>query len=185
MQYLSHDDIYGDLIRECLKGKRLAQKELYERLSSRMFSVCIRYVGDKEVAKDILHDGFITLFSKLSTFKGDGSFEGWARRIFVNTSLMHIRKADVLKLAEGLDSKELIQVSINPTVVEQLEAKTLMKLVSEMPVGFRTVFNMYVIEGYNHQEIAKILDISEGGSRSQLSRARIWLQEKLVKLGLN
>ena len=184
MHYISHDDTYGDLVRECLKGKRLAQKELYERLSSRMFSVCIRYVGDKEIAKDILHDGFITLFSKLNTFKGDGSFEGWARRIFVNTSLMHIRKADVLKLAEGLDSKELVQVSINPTVVEQLEAKTLMKLISEMPVGFRTVFNMYVIEGYNHQEIAKILEISEGGSRSQLSRARIWLQDKLVKLGL-
>ena len=184
MHYISYDDTYGDLIRECLKGKRLAQKELYERLSSRMFSVCIRYVGDKEIAKDILHDGFITLFSKLNTFKGDGSFEGWARRIFVNTSLRHIRKADVLKLAEGLDSGELAQVTISPTVIEQLEAKTLMKLISEMPVGFRTVFNMYVIEGYNHQEIAKILEISEGGSRSQLSRARIWLQDKLVKLGL-
>lgn len=184
VQQLSFDDVYGRLIRECLNGSRLAQKELYERLSSRMYSVCIRYIGDKVVAKDILHDGFIVLFSKLDTFKGNGSFEGWARRIFINTALMHLRKADVLKYSDGLESKAAVELEVNPTAADELDAEILMRLVAEMPVGFRTVFNMYAIEGYNHQEIAKELDITEGGSRSQLSRARIWLKEKLIELGM-
>ena len=178
MQYLSHDDTYGDLIRECLKGKRLAQKELYERLSSRMFSVCIRYVGDKEVAKDILHDGFITLFSKLSTFKGDGSFEGWARRIFVTTALMNLRKKDALKMSEELDcARGMKAETVSQT--QSLGYKELMELVMSLPPGFRTVFNMYSIEGYSHKEIGEMLGISETTSRTQLSRARIWLQNKI------
>lgn len=185
VQHLSFDDGYGDLVRECLNGNRLAQKEVYGRLSSRMYSLCIRYVGDKEVAKDVLHDGFIVLFSKMDTYKGEGSFEGWARRIFVNTALMSMRKSDVLKYAEGLDGGEAVKVTVNPEAIGRLEAQTLMKLVSQMPAGFRTVFNMYAIEGYTHQEIAKALDISEGGSRSQLSRARLWLQEKLQAMGIN
>ena len=184
VQHLSFDDGYGDLVRECLSGSRLAQKEVYERLSSRMFSLCIRYVGDREIAKDVLHDGFIVLFSKLNTYKGEGSFEGWARRIFVNTALMSMRKGDVLKYSEGLEGGEAIKVTVNPTAIGQLEAETLMKLISQMPAGFRTVFNMYAIEGYSHQEIAKALDITEGGSRSQLSRARLWLQEKLQAMGV-
>jgi RNA polymerase sigma-70 factor (ECF subfamily) len=184
VQHLSFDDGYGNLVRECLKGSRLAQKELYGRLSSRMFSVCIRYVGDREIAKDVLHDGFIVLFSKLDTFKWEGSFEGWARRIFVNTALMTMRKGDVLKYSEGLDSKEAGMITIAPAAVSELEAQTLMNLISQMPAGFRTVFNMYAIEGYSHQEIAKELDITEGGSRSQLSRARLWLQEKLYAMGI-
>ena len=149
-----------------------------------MFSVCIRYVGDREIAKDVLHDGFIVLFSKLDTFKWEGSFEGWARRIFVNTALMTMRKGDVLKYSEGLDSKEAGMITIAPAAVSELEAQTLMNLISQMPAGFRTVFNMYAIEGYSHQEIAKELDITEGGSRSQLSRARLWLQEKLYAMGI-
>ena len=182
VQQLSFDDVYGHLIRECLKNNRLAQKELYERLSSRMFSVCIRYIGDRELAKDILHDGFIVLFSKLDTFKGDGSFEGWARRIFINTALMHMRKGDVLRYSEDLEAKPVSEITISSSVIEELEAEFLMKLVAQMPAGFRTVFNMYGIEGYSHQEIAETLGVSEGGSRSQLSRARLWLQEKLIEL---
>lgn len=182
VQHLSLNDTYEQLIRECLKNNRLAQKELYERLSSRMFSVCIRYVGNRETAKDVLHDGFIVLFSKLDTFKGNGSFEGWVRRIFINTALMHIRKTDVLKYAEELDTPAQ-DLKVSPTVIESLEASHLMKLVAAMPIGFRTVFNMYAIEGYTHQEIAKELNITEGGSRSQLSRARLWLQGRLAEIG--
>lgn len=185
VQHLSFDDGYGDLVRECLRGSRLAQKKVYEKLSSRMYSLCIRYVGDTEAAKDILHDGFIMLFSKLETYKGEGSFEGWARRIFVNTALMSMRKADVLKYSKGLESSEAVSVTVSPTAIGKLEAQALMKLISQMPAGFRTVFNMYAIEGYTHQEIAKELGISEGGSRSQLSRARLWLQEKLQAMGIN
>ncbi len=147
-----------------------------------MFSVCMRYVGSRETAKDILHDGFIVLFSKLETFKGDGSFEGWARRIFINTALMHMRKGDVLKFSEEIDTSAAVsEMNVAPSVMEKMEAEKLMALVAAMPAGFRTVFNMYAIEGYTHQEIAKELNITDGGSRSQLSRARLWLQEKIIE----
>ncbi len=178
MQNLPKDDVYGPIIAECLKNNRLAQKELYGKLAPRMYSLCIRYVGNRETAKDILHDGFIILYSKLETYKGEGSFEGWARRIFINAALMHIRRSDVLKFSEELETSA-INMKMEPNVLEHLEADRLMKLICGMPAGFRTVFNMYAIEGYSHQEIAKELDITEGGSRSQLSRARLWLQERL------
>lgn len=178
VQNLSFQYTDKELIAECLQNNRLAQKEMYERLSPRMFSVCLRYVADRELAKDILHDGFITLFSKLEGFRGDGSFEGWARRIFVTTALMYLRKGDVLKRTEELD-KPGAEVQIDSTVVEKLDASILMNLVAQMPAGFRTVFNMFAIEGFTHQEIAKELNITEGGSRSQLSRARVWLKERL------
>ncbi len=168
----------AELIERCLKNDALAQKRMYEWLSPRMFAVCLRYVGDREDAKDVLHDGFITLFAKLGSYKGDGSFEGWARRIFVTTALMHLRKKDILKHSDQLDDYGS-EIAYDPAVIEKMEAKVLMKLVQQMPAGFRTVFNMYAIEGYSHQEIAKELDITEGGSRSQLSRAKIWLKEKL------
>lgn len=178
VQNLSFQYTDEELIAECLQNNRLAQKEMYERLSSRMFSVCLRYVGDKECAKDILHDGFITLFSKLGTFRGDGSFEGWARRIFVTTALMYLRKTDVLKRTEELDAPG-VDLQISSTVAEKLDASRLMKLIEQMPIGFRTVFNLFVIEEFTHSEIAKELNITEGGSRSQLSRARVWLKGKL------
>jgi RNA polymerase sigma factor (sigma-70 family) len=178
VQNLSFQYTDNELITECLQNNRSAQREMYERLSSRMFSVCLRYVGDKEVAKDILHDGFITLFAKLGTFRGDGSFEGWARRIFVTTALMHLRKTDILKRTEELDAHGL-DLQIDSTVMEKLDARRLMRLIEQMPVGFRTVFNLFVIEEFTHNEIAKELHITEGGSRSQLSRARVWLKEKL------
>lgn len=170
-----------NLVTECIKNNRLAQKEMYERLSSRMFAVCLRYIGDRETAKDVLQDGFIQLFSKLKQFKGDGSFEGWARRLFINTALMQIRKSDILKSAQDIETPKIDLPHIGGGAIELLEAKALMELISQMPIGFRTVFNMYAIEGFTHQEIAKALDITEGGSRSQLSRARIWLQERLSK----
>ena len=146
-----------------------------------MYSLCMRYVGNRETAKDILHDGFVVLFSKLETYKGEGSFEGWARRIFINTALMHLRKSDVLKYSEEI-GEAAADITVSPSVIEKMEAERLMKLVCRMPVGFRTIFNMYAIEGYTHSEIAKELNITEGGSRSQLSRARIWLQERLHEI---
>ena len=169
------------MVKECLKNSRLAQKELYGKLAPRMYSLCMRYVGNRETAKDILHDGFVVLFSKLETYKGEGSFEGWARRIFINTALMHLRKSDVLKYSEEI-GEAAADITVSPSVIEKMEAERLMKLVCRMPVGFRTIFNMYAIEGYTHSEIAKELNITEGGSRSQLSRARIWLQERLHEM---
>lgn len=167
-----------ELLQACVRQDRKAQKVLYEMYSPRMLTLCIRYVGDRERAKDLLQDGFITVFDKVGSYNGSGSFEGWLRRIFVNTALMHLRKGDVLKYSEELVVVDREQVD-DCKGFGQVSSGELLKLISAMPVGFRTVFNMYAIEGYSHQEIAKEIRISEGSSRSQLCRARCWLQERL------
>jgi len=140
-------------------------------------------VRDRDVAKDVLQDGFITIFDKIGTYKGDGSFEGWMRRIFINTALMYVRKNDVLKYSEDIDTTPIKEAEIGSSdIVASLDSKTIMRVITQMPDGFRAVFNLYVFEGYSHQEIAKELNITEGSSRSQLSRGRVWLQEKIKKL---
>lgn len=143
-----------------------------------MFPVCMRYIGDRTLAEDILQDGFITLFTKLGSYKGDGSFEGWARRIFVTTALMDLRKKDALKMSDELEVARSMKSEVSGQV-ENIGYKELMQLVMNLPVGFRTVFNMYAVEGYSHKEIAEILGISEVTSRSQFSRARAILQTKI------
>ena len=162
----------------CKKGDRNAQKALFDLLAPRMYPVCIRYVGDRETAQDLLQDGFVTRFSKLYSYKGEGSFDGWARRIFINTALMYMRKKDALKMSDELENARHLSSDLE-NQMENIGYKELMKLVTSLPPGFRTVFNMYVIEGYSHKEIADILGITETTSRTQLSRARIWLQNKI------
>ena len=169
------------LIESCIKGDRSAQKVIYDRLAPRMFPVCIRYVGDRELAQDILQDGFVTLFTRLDTYKGDGSFEGWARKIFVTTALMELRKKDALKMSEDLEVVRGMKTETT-TQLQNIGYKDLMSVITQLPPGFRTVFNMYAIEGYSHKEIGEILGISETTSRTQLSRARIWLQNKLKEI---
>ncbi|MBR2162324.1 MAG: sigma-70 family RNA polymerase sigma factor [Bacteroidales bacterium] len=166
------------LIESCIKGDRASQKVLYDRLAPRMFPVCIRYVGDRTLAEDILQDGFITLFTHLDSYKGEGSFEGWARKIFVTTALMSLRKKDALKMSDELDAARGIKAEVT-TQIQSIGYKELMGLITTLPPGFRTVFNMYAIEGYSHKEIGEMLGISETTSRTQLSRARIWLQNKI------
>ena len=143
-----------------------------------MFAVCIRYAGDRTVAEDLLQDGFVTLFSKLESYKGDGSFEGWARRIFINTCLMYLRKKDALKMSDELEEARNI-TSGTSSQIEDIGYKELIKIIGGLPDGFRTVFNLYVIEGMAHKEIAGLLGITETTSRTQLSRARSWLQNKI------
>ena len=143
-----------------------------------MFPLCIRYIGDRIQAEDVLQDGFITLFTKLESYKGDGSFEGWARRIFVTTALMSLRKKDALKMSDDLESARGLRTDMS-SQTEDIGYKELMQLVMSLPDGFRAVFNMYAIEGYSHKEIAQILGISEVTSRTQFSRARAWLQAKI------
>ena len=130
------------------------------------------------MAKDVLQDGFVALFDKISTYKSEGSFEGWARKIFVNTALMQLRRNDALKFSDNIEDSQAMQM-VQSNTLEKIGADEIFKLVNSMPDGFRAVFNLYVIEGYSHDEIAKMLSITEGGSRSQLSRARAWLQEKI------
>ena len=166
------------LINSCKKGDRAAQRVLYDRLAPRMFPVCIRYVGDRTLAEDILQDGFVTLFTRLDSYKGDGSFEGWARRIFVTTALMYLRKKDALKMSDDLEAARGLKTEVTGQIAN-IGYKELMEMVMDLPTGFRTVFNMYAVEGYSHKEIADILGISEVTSRTQYSRARAILQSKI------
>ena len=168
-----------DLVLGCTRQDRRAQRALYERFSSRMFVVCLRYSKDRVEAQDLLQEGFITVFSKISTFSGTGSLEGWMRRIFVNTALMKLRKGDVLRGAADVDDVAARSVSSGEDILSGIGGKDILRMMQQMPEGFRTVFNMSGIEGDSHQEISRELGISEGTSRSQLSRARVWLQEKL------
>ncbi|MGP1393177.1 MAG: RNA polymerase sigma factor [Candidatus Cryptobacteroides sp.] len=169
------------IIDKCRKGDRSAQKKLYDYLAPKMFAVCLRYMGDRMPAEDILQDGFITLFSKLDSYSGEGSFEGWARKIFVNTALMSLRKTDALKLSDDLEEAGNLSSDIS-TQIQNIGYKEIMKIVMKLPDGYRTVFNMFVVEGFSHKEIAQALNISEVTSRSQLQRARMILQEKIKKL---
>ena len=169
------------LIESCREGDRAAQKVLYERLAPRMFPVCIRYIGDREAAEDVLQDGFVTLFTRLDSYKGEGSFEGWARKIFVTTALMELRRKDALKMSDELD----VVRGMKTETVSQLQSigyKDLMNLITQLPPGFRTVFNLYAVEGFTHKDIGEMLGISETTSRTQLSRARAWLQNKIKEI---
>ena len=160
------------------RGDRRSQKAIYDLLSAKMFAVCLRYMGDRDAAEDILQDGFVTLFSKLDSYSGEGSFEGWSRKIFVNTALMSLRKKDALKMSEDVSVAWNI-TSGDPSAIQRIGYNDLLKMIAALPPGFRTVFNMYVIEGYSHKEIAEALGISETTSRSQLQRARTLLQTKI------
>ena len=178
MQLFSRKEHLNYWIERAKGGDPRAQKSIYELLSPKMYALCIRYMGDKDAAADVLQDGFVTLFDKLDTYSGQGSFEGWARRIFVNTALMALRKHDILKESDDIEEAYSIQDdAVN--VIQSLNYADLMKLVSQLPTGYRAVFNMFVIEGYSHKEIAQALGIEEVTSRSQLLRARIMLQEKI------
>jgi len=165
----------SDLINGCMKGDRRMQEELYGRFSPRMYAVCLRYAGNTEEAEDILQEGFIKVFKKLDSFRSEGSFEGWVRRIFVNTAIEHFRRKRYLM---PVTEKEENTIEGKFTsVLDELGAKDIMALVQELSPGYRTVFNMYVVEGYTHKEIADMLGISEGTSKSQLSRAKVILQD--------
>ncbi|MDR1592924.1 MAG: sigma-70 family RNA polymerase sigma factor [Prevotellaceae bacterium] len=169
------------LIKECVKKDIRAQKQLYERYAPLMMSVCLRYVRDKDIAQNLLQDGFIRLFDKIHTYSGAGSFVGWMRKIFVNTALEYLRHNDVFKHSTSIDDAYNIE-SEEESPIDKISADELMQCITDLPPGFRTVFNMFAIEGYTHAEIAEQLGIHEGTSRSQYARARIMLQQKILKL---
>ena len=146
-----------------------------------MLAVCLRYVNDMETARDLLQDGFVRVFMNIHSYTGTGSFEGWLRKIFVNGALEYLRKSDVLRESTDLDSSaDLVQS--DSSAIEHLSAAELMKLIQELPVGFRTVFNMFAIEGYSHKEISEALGITEITSRSKFTRARQLLQKRIKEL---
>lgn len=173
------------LIKGCIKGDIQARGELYAKYAPKMMSICLRYVRDRSIAEDLLQDGFIRLFERIHTYKGEGSFEGWMRKIFVNKALEYIRRKKLLSYGTEFESASLFVENDNVSAIELISADELMQCITDLPVGFRTVFNMFAIEGYSHAEIAKQLGIKEGTSRSQYARARIILQEKIKVLNLN
>jgi RNA polymerase sigma factor (sigma-70 family) len=169
----------SDLISGCINGDRKMQRELYERFSAKMFGVCLRYAGSTEEAEDILQEGFIKVFKKIGSYRGEGSFEGWIRRIFVNTAIEQFRRKTYLQPITEREENSVEATYLS--VLDSLAEKDIVKLVQQLSPGYRTVFNMYVVEGYTHRQIAEALGISEGTSKSQLSRAKIILQELVKK----
>jgi RNA polymerase sigma factor (sigma-70 family) len=165
----------SDLLKGCLEGNRRMQEELYRRFSPRMYGVCLRYAGKAEEAEDILQEGFIKVFKKMDSFRGDGSFEGWMRRIFVNTAIEHFRRKRYLMPVTEKEENTL--EGKYTSALDDLGAKDVLALIQELSPGYRTVFNLYVVEGYTHKEIADMMGISEGTSKSQLSRAKVILQD--------
>ena len=169
-----------ELIKRCCKNDPRAQQELYEKYAPKMYGVCLRYACNKEIAQDLMHDGFITVFSKISSFRGEGSFEGWLRRIFVNTALGYLRKTDIVGHAAEIETAGQFG-SAEATAVEQMTEAELLRCIAKPPDGYRAVLNLFAIEGYSHKEIAAMLNISEGTSRSQYLRAKVFLQKLLQK----
>jgi RNA polymerase sigma-70 factor (ECF subfamily) len=164
----------SDLIEGCMEGNRKMQYELYQRFAPKMYGVCLRYAANAEEAEDILQEGFIKVFRKLDSFRSEGSFEGWIRRIFVNTSIEHFRRKNYLQPIT--EREEATVEGKYLSVLDDLAERDIIGLVQQLSPGYRTVFNMYVVEGYTHREIADSLGISEGTSKSQLSRAKLILQ---------
>lgn len=168
------------LIIECVNGNPRAQRLLFDKFARKMFSVCLRYAKNEEQAEDVLQDGFVKVFGKLKDFKNEGSLEGWIRRIMVNTALDQIRKNNKQLGDTNIDDVGY-KIENNDFIVESMMADDLMKMVQAMPDGYKVVFNMFAIEGYSHSEIADTLGISENTSKSQYSRARAYLRERLEK----
>jgi RNA polymerase sigma-70 factor (ECF subfamily) len=165
------------LVQDCKRQDRKAQELVFRQFGGRMLGVCMRYISDKSEAEEVMLIGFTKVFSKIDQFSGEGSFEGWIRRIMVNESLNHLRKYKNLKMQVDLETNEyMVPGYVDAHKVDQ---QYLMDLITELPDGYRTVFNLYAVEGYSHKEIAEELGITESTSKSQLSRARLLLQKKL------
>ena len=167
------------LIASCLKGEQTAWKALYDAYSGRMLGVCLRYVANREVARDVMQDGFVKVFSSLDKFRGEGPFGAWIRKIFVNESLEYLRRTQTLRRETISLDGAAFSPAVEATALARLSADDLMAMVQELPPSLRTVFNLLAIEGYSHKEIAARLQIEESTSRAHYMRARRWLQQKI------
>lgn len=168
-----------EIIEGCLRGKPAAQEMLYKKYSGLMMAICKRYAYTTFEAEDIFQEAFIRVFKSLDTYKGQGSFEGWMRQIFVNTALNHYHRNKKFYFHEETDDHHLEISDPNPDAIADLSAEDLTRLIASLPEGYRLVFNLYVIEGYSHKEISDLLNISEGTSKSQLFKAKAILKKLL------
>lgn len=166
------------VIKGCAEGNAKSQRMLFDLFAPKMLTVCIRYTKNRMEAEDILQEGFIKLFEKVDTFSFQGSFEGWIKRIFINTALDHIRKEAKNRKNVDVDN-EFLNLESNAFILENIEADGLLKIINELPSGYKTVFNLFAIEGFSHKEIADLLKINENTSKSQYSRAKLFIQKKL------
>jgi RNA polymerase sigma-70 factor (ECF subfamily) len=168
----------SELLYNCKKQHAASQKLLYEKYAGKMLSVCMRYIHDKAEAEDVLQEGFIKIFANIIHFREEGSFEGWMRRIFVNTALSTLRVKQ-LKFADNIDH-HLNHSQVDASVFDKIGAQEIFEMIRTLPNGYRIVFNLFAIEGYSHKEIADMLNITESTSRTQFLKARNALKEKFM-----
>ena len=168
----------SDLVSDCLKGKSSAQRTLFQLHSGKMFAVCLRYMGSTMEAEEVLQESFIKVFEKLKQWKGNGPLGGWIRTIVVNTALTRLKNNKKFRLDKNID--EAVALSDNgEDQLEALQAADLMKLIAQMPDGYKTVFNLFVVEGYGHKEIAEVMGISESTSKTQFLKGKNWLVKRI------
>ena len=170
------------IIAGCVRKDRKSQQKLYELYYGKMMGVCLRYVGNQEEAKDLLHDGFLKVFDNIRKFNHTGSFEGWIRRIMINTAIDHFRKNKHVHLKGEENFKNITYEEPNLDVLSQLRLEDILKVVQKLSPAYKTVFNLYVIEGYSHKEVAEELSISIGTSKSNLAKAKNNLRKIFSKL---
>jgi RNA polymerase sigma factor (sigma-70 family) len=168
-----------NIINGCLKGSRRDQELLYRRYAAKLYAVCLQYSGNDEEARDILQEGFIKIYENLNHYKYEGSFDGWVRRIVVNTALEKYRSKHNLYRVDDIDQIPEQDAEPDNEDYAGLEARDLMEIIRELPPRYRIVFNLFAIEGYSHKEISDMMSISEGTSKSNLSRARVILQRRV------
>lgn len=168
---------FKPIISECIAGDQKSMAKLYHQFAPKMFGVCLRYARDTSEAEDTMQEGFIKVFSNLKTFRNEGSLEGWIRRIMINVSLEKIRKLHLMHPVGDVSVYDTVNFSDD--VIAKIAADDLIKLIQELPPRYRLVFNLYVMEGMTHQEIALEMKISEGTSKSNLARAREILKKKV------
>lgn len=171
--------IENHIIKGCVDRNRDCQRKLYDSLAGKMLFVCFRYCKNRDDAEDVLQEGFIKVFKHIHTFKFEGSFEGWVRRIMVNTAINFITIQKQKHLFDDIENISVHPESESTDAIGQINEKDLLKILNLLPDGYRTVFNLYAIEGYSHKEIAEMLKITEGTSKSQLSKAKAYLKDLL------
>jgi RNA polymerase sigma-70 factor (ECF subfamily) len=168
-----------ELAQGCLKGKREAQKALFDQYAGKMMSVCRRYFSDREEAADVLQDGFIKVFERIHQWQGSGPLGGWIRTVIVNTALTHIRSNK--KWKDTVDIEDVHEIDNSDlSGLEKMQADDILELIERMPTGYKTVFNLFAIEGYGHKEIGEMLGISENTSKTQFLKSKEWLKKTLA-----
>ncbi len=170
---------HKEIIEACVKGDRVAQRNLYDLFSKRMYVVCLRYAKSQQVAEDILQDSFIKIFKNLKNYRGESRLDYWIKRIIINTALNSQRKK--LYMYPMVDIEDVHHVYDQSNTISNLRMEELLNMIRTLPTGCRAVFNLFAIEGYSHKEIAELLEVSEGTSKSQFFRARKLLQEKIAE----